>query len=160
MMASNAAMASGVTTPCAWSGQGQSVTKLMPFTNFLVHLYTCCSDRHASPKWTSNHQWISMGFTPSLLKKMEDRTMFFLVHAVSRTAIFTLLVCHCVAFLHHTATRRPPFKPWVSCCQAVFQIFIALLRFSFDSPSYYTDKHKKRAGSSGKADGPLYNCCQ
>ena len=26
-----------------------SVTELMPFMNFLVHSYTCCSDRHASP---------------------------------------------------------------------------------------------------------------
>ena len=30
-------------------GQGESVTDLMPSMNFLVHLYTCCSDRHASP---------------------------------------------------------------------------------------------------------------
>jgi len=25
------------------------VTELMPFVNFLVHSYTCCSDRHTSP---------------------------------------------------------------------------------------------------------------
>jgi len=51
-MASTAAMASGVTTRCAWLGQGESVTELMPFMNFLVHSYICCSDRHASPYWT------------------------------------------------------------------------------------------------------------
>jgi hypothetical protein len=34
----------------------------------LVHSYTCCSDRHASPYWTFIRRWISMDFTPSLLK--------------------------------------------------------------------------------------------
>jgi len=38
------------------------------FMNSLVHSYTCFSDRHASPYWTFIHRWISMGFTPSLLK--------------------------------------------------------------------------------------------
>ena len=65
-MASTAAVASGVITPCAWPGRGESVTKLMPFVNFLVHSYTCCSDRHASTYWTYIGRWISMGFTPSL----------------------------------------------------------------------------------------------
>ena len=41
----------------------------MPFVNFLVHSYTCCSDRHASPYWTFIRRWISMGFAPSLLNK-------------------------------------------------------------------------------------------
>jgi len=77
MMASTAAMASGVTTGCAWPGQGQSVTELMPFMNFLIHSYTWCSDRHASSYWTFIRWWISMGFTPSLLKKKDDRMLFF-----------------------------------------------------------------------------------
>jgi hypothetical protein len=51
------------------AGQGESVTELMPFMNFLVHSCTCCSDRHASPYSTFICRWISMGFTPSLLKK-------------------------------------------------------------------------------------------
>ena len=46
-------MSSGVTTWCAWPGRGESVTELIPFLNFLVHSYTCCSDRHASPYLTS-----------------------------------------------------------------------------------------------------------
>jgi hypothetical protein len=62
---------------CAWPGRGESVTELVPFTNFLVHSYTCCNDRHASPYWTFIRRWISMGFTPSLLKKKDDRTLFF-----------------------------------------------------------------------------------
>jgi hypothetical protein len=41
---------------------------LKDLMNFLVHSYTCCSDRHASPYWTFIRRWISMGFTPSLLK--------------------------------------------------------------------------------------------
>jgi hypothetical protein len=43
----------------------------MRFMNFLVHSYTCCSDRYASPYWTFIHRWISMGFIPSLLKKRD-----------------------------------------------------------------------------------------
>ena len=76
-MTSTAAMPLGVTTRCAWPGRGESVTELMPFMNFLVHSYTCCSDRHASPYWTFIRGWISMGFTLSLLKKTDDRSLFF-----------------------------------------------------------------------------------
>jgi len=62
----NCWLASGVSTWCAWPGWGESVTELMPFTNYLVHLYTCCSNRHASPYWTFIRRWISMALTPSL----------------------------------------------------------------------------------------------
>jgi hypothetical protein len=49
-----------------------------------------------------------MGFTPPLLKKTGDACCKW------ATAFFTLLLhCH-VAFLHHTATCRPLFKPRVS----------------------------------------------
>ena len=70
-MSSTAAMAFGVTTRCVWLGRGEYVTVLMAFMNFLVHSYTCCSDRHASPYWTFIRRWISMGFTPSLIKKLK-----------------------------------------------------------------------------------------
>ena len=113
-LASTAAMASGVTTRCAWPGRGESVTELMPFMNFLVHSYTCCSDRHASPYWTFIRRWISIVFTPSLLKKTDDRTLFFFGACCSETAIFTLLLRRRVSFLHRTATCRPLFKPSVS----------------------------------------------
>ena len=99
---------------CAWPGRGESVTEVVPFMNFLVHSYTCCSDRHASPYWTFICQWISMGFIPSLLKKRMTERCSSLVHVASRAAIFTLLLCRRVAFLHLTTTRRPLFKPWVS----------------------------------------------
>ena len=65
---STGAIPSGVTTGCAWTSRGQSVTELMPFMNCLVHWYTCCTDRHASPYWTFIGRWISMCFIPSLLK--------------------------------------------------------------------------------------------
>ena len=113
-MASAAAMASGVTTRCAWPGRGESVTELMPFMNFPVHPYTCCSDRHASPYWTVILRWISMGFTPSLLKKRTKKRSSSLVHVASAAAIFTLLLRRQVAFLHRTSTCRPLFKPSVS----------------------------------------------
>jgi len=113
-MASTAAMASDVTTWCAWPGRGESVTELTPFRNFLFHLYTCCSDRLASSYWTSIRWWISMGFTPSLRKKRMTECCSSLVHVASGAAFFTLLLrCH-VAFLHRTATCWPFFKPWVS----------------------------------------------
>jgi len=112
-MASTASMTSGVTTRCAWSGRGESVTELMPFMNFLVHSYTCCSYRHASPYWTFIRRWFSMGFTSSLFKKrMTERCSF--VHVASGAAIFTLLLRRRVVFVHRTATCRPLFKPRVS----------------------------------------------
>ena len=129
---STAAMASDVTTQCAWPGQGESVTELMPFLNFVVHSYTCCSDRHASPYRTFIHRWISMGFTPSLLKKTDDRSCSSLVHVASGAAIFTLLLRRRVAFLHRTATCRPLFKPWISLLSTYMTIelcFEFLLEF-------------------------------
>jgi len=105
--------ASGVTIWCAWPGRGESVTELMPFTNFLVHAYTCCSNRHASPSWTLICRWILMGFTPSLLKKWMTECCSSLVHVASGAVIFTLLLHHRVAFLHHNVTCRPLFKQWV-----------------------------------------------
>jgi hypothetical protein len=85
---------------CAWPGQGQFVTELMPFMNFLFHSYAYCSDRHASPYWTFIRQWISMGFTLSLSCSSS-------VRVANRAAVFTLILrCH-VAFLHHTATCQP-----------------------------------------------------
>ena len=113
-MASTAAMASGVTTRCAWSGRGESITEQTPFRNFLLHLYTCCSDRHASPYWTSIHQWISMGFTPSPRTKRMTECCSSWVHVASGAAIFTLVLRRRVAFLHRTATCWPLFKLWVS----------------------------------------------
>jgi len=50
----------------------------MLFMNFLVHSYTCCNDRHASPYWTFIRRRISMGFTPSMLKKqMTDAVLLW-----------------------------------------------------------------------------------
>jgi hypothetical protein len=99
---------------CAWSGQEESVTEIVPFMNFLVHLYTCCTDRNASPHWTFIRPWISMGFTHSLLKKRMTERCSSLVHVASGAAIFTLLLCCRIAFLHLTNTCQPLFKPWVS----------------------------------------------
>ena len=111
---------------------------LMLFMNFLVHPYTCCSDRLASPYWTFIHRWISMGFTPSLLKKRMTQSCSSLAPAASGAAIFTLLLRRRVAFLHRTAACRPLFKLSVSLlstyrqtscvlnCYRTFKIFIGL----------------------------------
>ena len=120
-MASTAAMASGVTTGCAWPGRGDSVTELMLFMNFLVHSYTCCSDRRASPYWTFIRRWISMGFTPSPFKNSMTERCSSLVHVASGAAIFTLLLRRHVAFLHRTATWRPVLNHEYHCCQLTRQ---------------------------------------
>ena len=112
-MASTSAMASGVNTRCTWRGRGDSVTELMSFMNFLIHSYTCCSDRHASPYWTFICLWISMGFTFSMLTKRMRVCCSFLVHVACGAAIFTLLLRRRVPFLLPTATCQSLFKPWI-----------------------------------------------
>ena len=141
-MASTAAMTSGVTTRCAWPGGGESVTELMPFMNSLVHSYTCCSDRHASPYWTFIRRWISMGFTSSLLKKTDDRTLFFFAacYKPGRHFYTTTEPSCCIpeSYCHLSATLRTMSNIVVNlqANRAVFRIFIAFWRFSFESPSY------------------------
>jgi len=129
-----------VSTRCAWPGRGQSVTELMPFMYFPVHSYTCCSDRRASPYWTVIRRWISTGFTPSLLKKQMTERCSSLVHVASGDAP---LHYYCAVVLHSCIILPPvdhSTNHQYNCCQltdnrAVFRIFIALLWFSFDSPS-------------------------
>ena len=43
------------------TSRGESLTELMPFMNFPVYSYSCCSDRHASPYWTfiDEFWWVS-----------------------------------------------------------------------------------------------------
>jgi len=141
-MASTAAVASGVTTRCAWHGRGESVTELTLFRNFLLHSYTCCSDRHASPYWTSICRWILMGFTLSLRKKTNDKTLF-LFGACCKWGrhLYTIAAPSCCippSYCHLSATLQT-MSSTVANLQdnrVVFRIFIKLLRFSFDSPSY------------------------
>jgi len=141
-MSSTAAMPSGVTTVCAWPGRGQSVTELIPFMNFPVHSYTCCTDRHASPYWTSIRPWISMGFSPSLLKKTEDRTLFFFGACCKRGRhIYTTTApSYCIPASHcHLSATLQTISITVANLQdnrAVVRIFIKLLKCSFDSPWY------------------------
>jgi hypothetical protein len=105
--------------------QDSLLTELMPFMNFLVHSYTCCSERHASPYWTFICRWISMGFTPSLRCSS-------LVLVESGAAIFTLLLRHRVAFVHRTATCPPILKPWVSLLSTY-----KIIRLCFKFLSYF-----------------------
>ena len=111
-MASTAAMASGVTTRCAWPGRGESVTELTPFRNFLLHSYTCYSDRHALPYRTSIRRWISIGFTPSARKKNEWPNAVPLWCMLQVGPPF-LHYCWRIAFLYRTATCRQLIKPRV-----------------------------------------------
>jgi hypothetical protein len=116
----------------AWPGRSQSITELMPFMNFSVHSYTCCSDRHASPYWTFIRRWISMGFHPSLRCSSS-------MHVASGAAVFTLLLrCRTPASCCHLSATLQTMSNTVANLQenrAVFRIFIAFLSFSFLSPS-------------------------
>jgi len=102
-------------------GRGESVTELMPFMNFLVHLYTCCSDRHASPYWTFICRWISMSFTPSLLKKrMRDAVLLWRM----LQARPPFLHYHCAVVLHSCIVLSPighSSNHEYHCCQLTRQ---------------------------------------
>jgi hypothetical protein len=139
-MASAAAMPSGVTTGCAWLGRGESVTELMPFMNFLVHLYTCCSDRHASPHWTFIRRWFSMGFTPHYLKNGWQNAVFLWCMLQGGRQLYTTTepsLCIPASYCHLSGTLQTTsiIAVILQDNRAVFRIFIALLRLSFDSPS-------------------------
>ena len=134
-MASTAAVPSGVTTRCAWPGRGESVTELMPFMNFPVRTYTCCSDRHASPYWTFIRRWISMSFTPSLHKKTDDRMLFVFDASCKRGCHFYTITapsCYIPASYFHLSATLQTISIIVVNLQdngAVFRIVIAHLRF-------------------------------
>jgi hypothetical protein len=142
-----------------WPGRGESVTELMLFMNFLVHSYTCYSDRHASPYWTFILRWISMGFTPSLLKKkgMTERCSS-LVHVASGAAIFTLLLRRRVAYLHLTATCRPHFKPWTSLLSAYKTVELCFELLSHFYGFHLTLPRTKPICTSGSSVGARVNC--
>jgi len=99
----------------------ESLTELTPFRNFLLHLYTCCSDRQTSPYWTSIRRWISMGFTPSLRKKRMTERCSSLVHVASGTAILH----YCCAVVLHSSIVLPPVghssNHEYHCCQLTGQ---------------------------------------
>jgi hypothetical protein len=89
---------------------GESLTELMLFMNFLVHSYTFCSDRHASPYWTFILRWISMGFAPSLLKKRMTELCSSLVHVAKRgRQLYTTTAPSCcipAPYCHQSATLQ------------------------------------------------------
>jgi len=83
------------------------------------------------------------------------------LHVASKTAIFSLLLRHHVAFLHRTATYRPLFKLWVSLLSTyrqsscvsnfcrTFKVFIWLSLVISHSPGFNKDI-KKSGFLSGK----------
>ena len=137
-MVSTAAMPSDVTTRCAWPRRGASVTELMPFMNFLVHSYTCCSDRHTSQNWIFIRRWITMGFTTSLLK---NGWLFFFGACCKRGRhLYTTTAPSCfipASYCHLSVTLQTMSIIVVNLQdnQAGVRIFIALFRLTFDSPS-------------------------
>ena len=139
-------MASGATTRCAWPGRGESVSgtnAVHELPRPLVHLLY----------WTFIRRWISMGFTTSLLKKTDDRKLFFFgacckcsCHLYTTTAPSCCIptsYCH----LSDTLQTIGIIVANLQDNRAVFQIVIALLRFSFDSPSYVWEIPELIAGN-------------
>ena len=149
-MASTATLPSGVTTGCAWPGRGQSVTELMPFMNFLVHWYTCCSDRHASRYWNfitilkfhnlNELRWVSP------LRYLKNEWQNGVLLWCTLQAGPPSLHYYCTITLH-SCTVLPPVghssNHQYHCCQVTRQsscgsnFYRTFLRFSFDSPSYF-----------------------
>jgi len=84
-----------------------------------------------------------MRFTPSLIKKTDDRTLFFFGACCKRGRhLYTTTAPSCcipAPHCHLSATLQTMGSTVVKLQdnRAVFRIFIALLRFSFESPSYY-----------------------
>jgi hypothetical protein len=70
------------------------------------------------------------------------------VHVASGAATFTLVIRGRVAFLHHLSATLHTMSIIIVNLQdkrAVFSIFIALLKFSFESPSYHYTDYRKSA---------------
>jgi hypothetical protein len=128
--------------------RGESITELMPRMNFLVHSYTCCSDRHASPYWTFIRRWISTGITPSLLKKRMTDPCSSLVHVASGPPSLryycAIVLCSCVVLppAGHSSNHE------YHCCQLTrqsscvsnfyrtFKIFIWLSLLAYNKNLY------------------------
>ena len=110
--------------------------------DFLVHSYTCCTDRHASPYWMFIRRWISMGFTASLLKERTTDAVLlwcmlqagppYLHYYCAVVLHFCILLPHVGHFSNHEYHCRQ-FTRQSSCVS----IFIKLFRFTFDSPCTY-----------------------
>ena len=113
----------------------------MPSMNLQVHSKTCCNNRHASPYRTFILRWISMGFTPSLLKKrMTDAVLLWCMLQAGRHLYTTTASWCCIPapYCHLSATLQT-MSIIVFNLQdnwTVFRIFIALLMFSFDCPPF------------------------
>jgi hypothetical protein len=134
-----AAVASGVATRCAWPGRGESATELTPFRNFLVHSYTCCSDKHASPYCTSILRWISVGLTPSLLKKQwhnADPLWCMLKVGPPFYTAAAPLCCIPPLYCHLSATLQTMSNTVANLQEnwAVFRFFVALFKVFIWTP--------------------------
>lgn len=130
-MASAAAVDSGVTTQCAWPRRGASATEVTPFLNILLHLYTCCSAKHASPCCTFIQLWISIGFVPSLLRKL--MTTFFFICACSKWGshckmmLWQHFAClqyeaSCWAFLKTRVAVLPTYRPMAQEIKSLWRL--------------------------------------
>ena len=75
-----------------------------------LHIKPWTSERHASPYWTFIRRWISMGFTPSLLKKRMTERCSSLVHVCKRGRhLYTTTAPSCfipASYCHLSATLQ------------------------------------------------------
>ena len=120
--------------------RGESFTELMPFMNFLVHSHTCCRTdmhHHTELSFIEKFRWVS----PLHYLKNGWQTLFFFGACCKRGSHFYTTTapscCIPASYCYLSATLQTMSIIVVNLQdnRAVFRIFIALLRFSFDCPS-------------------------
>jgi hypothetical protein len=132
---------------CAWPGRGASATDVTPFLNFLLHSYTCCCEKHASPYWTFIRRWTSIDFTPSLIKKWITERCSSFVQVTSGAAILKLALWWRSVCLHYTATYRILFIAMVTCLPTYrrmaryFEFLSQFYGFHLTHPRTYEHTH-------------------
>lgn len=120
---------------CAWPGRGEPVTGLTHFWNFILHSYTCCSDRYASPHCTFILRRISMGLVTTIQKKTTPKLITdccSLVHVTSGAPIFKLLPHLCVILQLCAATCRPIFRSCLSPLPTSRRIAVSKFYHAFE----------------------------
>jgi len=124
------------------TGRGESVTELMSFMDFLLHSYTCCSDRHVSPypklsfvdefRWVSPLHHLKNGWQKAILlccmlQAGGPLSLHYYCAIVLRSCFVLPPVGHSLNHEFIVVNLQDN--------RAMFRTFITLSRFSFESPS-------------------------
>ena len=122
-MASTAAMASGVTTRCAWPGRGASVAEVTAFRSWVSYCPRTLAvltdmHHHTEHSFIDEFRWVK----PSLLKKNEWQNA---VHLWCMSQAGQPFLHYCCAVMLHSCIVLPPFghssNHEYHCCQLTGQ---------------------------------------